>query len=190
MSAYLFYMQIALCFAAVFFIIGLSTFLSGCGTKIPNTCFTYYETEGTIYGSQITNHMCSECAKKDSKKKCVQYNYYTCYDGYVKIRYSSANKTCLYDAYNDEKYFTDLQNKLAYYYPVGQTDTLFVSKTDNSECSLDDDGLQGLTYTGITFLSLCGFALVACFVFYIIHKIKNHWKASYPSVAVGVREIV
>jgi hypothetical protein len=159
-------------FVALFvcLIIGLPTFFTGCGTNIPNTCFTYYQTFGTVYGSKITSSTCSECVKRDNNKKCTQTNYYTCYDGYVKIFYNwhGANKTCLYDAYYEEKSFTDVQNKLAYYYPKGTKDKLFVSKTDFEDCSMDDDGLQGLTYVGIIFLSLSGVFLIIFSYFYFL----------------------
>lgn len=153
-------------------VIGLPTFFTGCGTNIPGTCFTYYQTFGTIYGSKITSSTCSECVKKDSKKKCVQTNYYTCYTGYVKIYYNwhGANKTCMYDAYDDEKSFTDVQNKLTYYYPEGSKDKLFVSKTDFEDCSMNDDGLQGLTYVGIIFLSMGGVFLLLSSYFYFLEN--------------------
>jgi hypothetical protein len=33
----------------IFFLIGFPTFFSGCGTNIPNTCFAFTETTGTVY---------------------------------------------------------------------------------------------------------------------------------------------
>lgn len=149
-------------------IIGLPTFLTGCGTNIPNTCFAYYETNGWIHNFKITNHMCSECVKKENKK-CVQYNYYTCYNGYVKVNYNlkENNQTCTYDAYTDEKSFTDVQNKLAYYYPIGSKKTLFITKVNMEDCTLNVHGLQGLTYVGIVFMSLAGIIFIIGFTMYL-----------------------
>jgi hypothetical protein len=173
-------------FALVFFVflvIGLPTFFSGCGTKIPNTCFAYYDIKGTVYGSKITNHMCSECIKKENKK-CVQYNYYTCYNGYVKISYNlkGKNETCVYDAYKDEKSFTDTQNKLSYYYPKGLTDTLFVKKIEHEDCSMNDVGLQGLTYVGITFLSLAGLVAIIGVILDLKEKMQVAAKNNFSKV--------
>lgn len=138
-----------------FLIIGLPTFFSGCGTNIPNTCFAFTETTGTVYGHKITSSQCRECVQKDSDKKCTKYNYYTCYDGYVKISYLSKNhnKTCLYEPYTNQKYFTDVKTKLEYYYPKEYTNTLYVNKVDTDSCTFNSGGLKALTYVGIVFLS-------------------------------------
>lgn len=158
------------CFVCL--IIGLPTFFSGCGTKIPNTCFAYYETKGTVFGYKITDHICSECTQKDNNKKCTNRIYYQCYNGYAKIHFAN-NRSCLFEAYDDEKYFTDVQNKLSSYYPVGTTDRLFVNKLDYKECSMNDKGLQGLTYVGITFLSLSGFCLLIGSAFYFFSRLSR-----------------
>lgn len=166
-------------------IIGLPTFFTGCGTNIPNTCFAYDQTVGTVYNYKITSQVCSECVKRDNKKKCTQTSYYTCYDGYVKIHFAN-NQTCLYEAYNDQKSFTDTQNKLSYYYPKGMTDHLFLYKADHSQCTLNDDGLQGLTYTGITFLSLGGVCLVASFSIHLSSKLARRVSFTEKSTELEV----
>jgi len=153
-------------------IIGLPTFFSGCGTSIPNTCFAYYETTGTIFNYKITDHICSECTQKDKNKKCTNRVYFQCFDGYVKIHFAN-NKTCLYEAYSDQKSFSDVQNLLSYNYPVGESDKLFVNKLDYSECSLNDNGLKALTYVGLTFLSFAGFLLIVGCGFYINNNFLN-----------------
>ncbi len=150
LTHYYFLLAIGICL-----VIGLPTFFSGCGTNIPNTCFSFIETTGTVYGHKITSGMCKACVKKDENKKCTKYNYYTCYDGYVKIDYyyHNSNKTCLYEPYQDEKYFSDVKDKLDYYYPVNYKNTLYVNKIDNNSCTFNQDGLKALTYVGIVFLT-------------------------------------
>jgi len=138
----------------IFLLIGFPTFFSGCGTTIPNTCFAFTETTGTVCGHKIVSNKCKECVQKDSEKKCTKYNYYDCYDGYVQISYLSDNKnqTCLYEPYSDQKSFSDVKAKLEYYYPVDYSNTLYVNKIDDSKCTFNSNGLKGLTYVGIVFL--------------------------------------
>ena len=138
----------------IFLLIGFPTFFSGCGTTIPNTCFAFTETTGTVCGHKITTAKCKECVQKDSDKKCTKYNRYDCYDGYVQISFQLDNKnqTCLYEPYSDQKSFSDVKEKLEYYYPVDYTNTLYVNKIDDSKCTFNSNGLKGLTYVGIVFL--------------------------------------
>ncbi len=165
----------------IFLIIGFPTFFSGCGTNIPNTCFAFTETTGTVYGHKITSGQCKECVKKDSDRKCVKYNYYTCYDGYVKISFQSKhqNQTCLYEPYTDQKYFSDVKAKLEYYYPENYSNTLYVNKINDDTCTFNSDGLKALTYVGIVFLSLGLIGIIGMVGYFLFDNIA---KPIYHSV--------
>ncbi len=165
----------------IFLIIGFPTFFSGCGTNIPNTCFAFTETTGTVYGHKITSGQCKECVKKDSDRKCVKYNYYTCYDGYVKISFQSKhqNQTCLYEPYTDQKYFSDVKAKLEYYYPENYSNTLYVNKINDDICTFNSDRLKALTYVGIVFLSFGLIGIIGMVGYFLFDNIA---KPIYHSV--------
>ncbi len=164
---------------AIFSCIGLPLFFSGCGTDIPNTCFSYIEEHGQVYNYLIEQDLCKKCTQHDTKNKCTNYNYYNCYDGYLKISYerNHQNNTCYYKVYenSDDKFILD--NKLNYYYPIGYESKLFINKVQHSSCSFNAFGLQALTYTGLTFtivstgLFICGLFLFIMEKLFINEKI-------------------
>jgi hypothetical protein len=165
----------------IFLIIGFPTFFSGCGTNIPNTCFAFTETTGTVYGHKITTDQCKECVQKDSDKKCTKYKNYDCYDGYVKIFFQSDNKnqTCLYEPYSDQKSFSDVKEKLEYYYPENYSNTLYVNKINDETCTFNSDGLKALTYVGIVFLSFGLIGIIGMVGYFLFDNIA---KPIYHSV--------
>lgn len=136
--------------AFVFACIGLPLFFTGCGTNIPNTCFAYIQTTGTIYNHYVQSDLCKKCTKKDKNNKCTNYNYYSCYDGYVKISYvdNGHNNTCTYKPYEDYDNYLYVENQLDRHYPIGKDSELFINKLDHSSCSLNSLGLKAQTYSG------------------------------------------
>ena len=173
----------------IFLLIGFPTFFSGCGTNIPNTCFAFTETTGTVYGYKITTDQCKECVEKDSDKKCTKYNHYTCYDGYVRISFQSfqsdnKNQTCLYESYSDQKSFSDVKAKLEYYYPEDNSNTLYVNKIDDSKCTFNSNRLKALTYVGIVFLSFGLGGIIGLIGYLLFDNIaKPFYAAIIPTIS-------
>ncbi len=161
-------------------VIGVPIFFSGCGTNIPNTCFSYIVTKGQVYNYLINSEICKRCTNKNSDNKCTNYNYYTCYNGIIKISYEfdSHNKTCNNQIYTHKENYLQVEQDLKWYYPIGYKSKLFVNKINHNSCSFNKIGLQALTYIGLTFCSVSLMLLIISIILGVVYKIIDIKKIS------------
>lgn len=146
-------------FFAVFFIIGVCTFLLGCNPKYGNLCVAYDLVDCTVYGYKFEKTTCKRCVARTKNGACVVWETYDCYFSYLRFQYDN-NQTCLFTAVAAST-SNNTAHRGAVKYPLGYERTL-IKRKNSSECISTGVGLD-TWITGVFFLCLC-VAMVVAFV--------------------------
>lgn len=164
--------------AVIFLVIGLSTFLTGCDSKLQPKCINYKVVNANISQYVINNFTCTRCTshyrycrnvagKTRCYTTCTSSESYDCYSLDVEFAVngvSVCNKN-IYDRVGNfsSSYLTE--------YPIGKIVELYISKTDK-KCYFDDFPKR-LAIVGFVFLILTGFTLLMCIITYIACRKKS-----------------
>jgi len=167
-------------FIVIFFIIGLPTLLLGCNPNLDNQCIAYDVVKGTVYDHSFIEKTCQSCNFRGRGGTCYSYDYWTCYSAYVKFHHGN-NETCTYQTADEKKSKSDALDSLLKY-DVGDKKTM-IKRKDSKTCS-NLSGQLMVWEVGVTFLSLCGFAvllLIGCEV----RECVTNWHRGAPLSALS-----
>ena len=148
---------------AIFLIIALSTYFSGCNPDTKDGCTSYKPfNPGYIYEHEIITDTCREC-RRHVKNKCVSYEYYDCYTAFVYAdKGANTSSWCEMQVAYQERYKSNANSALKAY-PIGEK--VHWLKMRNSDKCQTPKAAYGLWVTGVVFFALfgcvCGIPLVA-----------------------------
>jgi hypothetical protein len=170
--------------AAVFFVIGLPTYLCGCEKNIQPNCMRFHVKPGQIVGQAFSHHECSECAvytrtctgsgtNEHCHRVCSQRTYYQCYNSYGVASYekNGYNVTCNLIASDGARSNDTAIQSVASDFPIGKQLKVYIDKT-TSKCYVENDA-KNIAIAGFSFLILTGIVLVSMLVVYIVHCTKK-----------------
>lgn len=148
----------------IFFIIGICCILLGCNTDLKGQCISYNVVFGTVYKHEVDQHTCQLCVSRDVNGDCDIYNYYPCYNSYLKYHYN--NQSCTLEVHSDDRSEQSAYNYLDNF-PIGYSRYLLKNK-NSKECLKTGVGLN-TWITGVSFLSLSALVLLI-FLITILYK--------------------
>lgn len=162
----------------VSFVVGICCILLGCNTNLKGQCIRYNVVYGTSYDYFVDAHTCKTCTGYDKNGNCKSYNYYTCYDSYVKFHYDG-NSTCNLQVDSDDISSYSAQ-ETAENYGIGKSTHLLKEKHSN-ECINTTDGLN-IWISGVSFLSFCALIIILYIIFEFY--IQPHTEKFPPEITI------
>jgi hypothetical protein len=178
-----------LLFSSVFgisFILGMLLLFLGCNPYLENQCVTYHVINTTVYGYKFVSKTCSSCESEDVNGNCNSYNYYPCYDSYLRLNYHG-NNTCTYLTASNLYSEQSAANK-ALKYPIGEHMRVLKDK-GNIKCSPLGSGLDAWI-AGVVFLSLGALVFVLYVSWLLVMYAWEKYQAAYHHPAPVQDKIV
>lgn len=151
------------------FIIGVILLFFGCNPDADYQCVAYHIVDATVFGYKFVSTTCSTCVSQDADNNCTDYEYYDCYDSYLRMVYGG-NNTCLYQTASGSTSQTSAQNS-ATKHPIGEEKTLLRNR-GSSTCTNLSSGMD-LWIAGVAFLSLCALLSILLVALYFSKYYKR-----------------
>ena len=171
----------------VFFIIGIITFLQGCG-DFKGTCVNFKVYDGFVSDFIIENKTCSSCIYSKTKNICEKYEYYECWNGWIVFDIEN-NSTCNLQTIYKSKNYIDFENVLGTY-KINEKLKIIQDKK-NKKCNKYNYKYKSNTFIGIFFMVASGILFLTNFgilffcvvsIYYLIpktNKIHNFELANF-----------
>lgn len=166
---------------AVFTIIALSTYLTGCHEGIQTNCLRFYLTDATVQGHSTTSKTCSVCinwttictggygrySSRSCHSSCIQYRYYTCYDSYARFYFSleedPTTRSCSVRVSNGITPESAALENAQREYHLDNTYAMFINKNDY-DCH-EVGGVEATAIVGLVFIILAAIVLIVIIVY-------------------------
>lgn len=152
-------------FLTIFFIIGITTYLTGCHDILQPNCLRFWKTEGKVIDHYTVLRTCTVCVAYIYLRKstiCTRYNTYDCYDSYVTFEFNILTKrNCNLYITNDKSQNNSLieaKNK----YALSNFYTIYIDKS-SYECS-SENNITIIAIVGFVFLLLTALILIALII--------------------------
>ena len=169
-------------FIVIFFIIGITCYLTGCHDDIQPNCIRFHKLKVMTYDHYTLARTCSECIayrticnggrnNNNCHSSCVQYRYYTCYDSYAKFHFEKdGQRTCEVKAASG---YVNEFGALSYaqnYYQDGRTYGMYIDKSHYG-CSTVGS-VESTAIAGFVFLLFTAIMLIILFFCWFCNR-KN-----------------